>query len=90
MEAMKVQEELASQNLAYRNCPDFHRRSKDSGIVDLDPGRLTAGIVENRLSAPECTALNKSSLSSSLGDMIDGMQNEDLNMIIYRYLNFLY
>lgn len=70
METLRVQEEFASHN---PQTNDILRHSKDSSALDHNPNRLSVNIAENRLSAPGCTVLNKSSLSSSNGDVTDGM-----------------
>ena len=67
MEAYRIDEELQKQSLSHHTM-DPHRFSKDSGVMDIellkpsDPGY-------NRLSAPECGGLKKTTLSNSLIDL---------------------
>ena len=71
METLRIEEELQKQKLSQTQ-KSFNRHSKDSGVVDIellkptDPGY-------NRLSAPECGGIKKSTLSNSLIDLSESM-----------------
>ena len=70
MESLRIEDELQKQKMP-QGKHSFNRHSKDSGVVDIellkpaDPGN-------NRLSAPECAGLKKSTLSNSLIDLTEG------------------
>ncbi len=69
METLRIEEELSKQNMSQTQ-RNFNRHSKDSGVVDIellkpnDPGI-------NRLSAPECGGMKKTTLSNSLIDLTE-------------------
>ena len=70
METLRIEEELQKQKISQSH-KSFNRHSKDSGVVDIELLKPTDPTY-NRLSAPECGGIKKSTLSNSLIDLSEG------------------
>ena len=71
METLRIEEELQKQKMSQSH-KNFNRHSKDSGVVDIELLKPSDPSY-NRLSAPECGGIKKSTLSNSLIDLSEGL-----------------